>query len=70
MSRDVAQAFSEEFNLDDGQRLIVTYSPERASKDKADRGRALAKLQSKLKGNKVSTTSLISNKTAKKFLRE
>ena len=70
MSRDVTQAFSEEFNLDDGQRLIVTYSPERASKDKADRGRAIAKLQSKLKGNKVSTTSLISNKTAKKFLRE
>jgi transposase len=74
LSRDISKPFTEEFALGNNQRLVVTYSPDRARKDSADRERAVAKLKGKLKGklksNKASTASLINNHAAKKYLRE
>lgn len=69
-THDLTEAFSAEFSLSSNQRLIVTYSPERAKKDAADRSRSIKKLEAKLKSNRASTVSLINNKTVKKFMVE
>ena len=68
--KDCSSQFSFEVALRGTERLIVVYSPERAAKDQADRARTLDKLRKKLKSNKTHTASLISNKTAKKFMVE
>lgn len=49
--------------------LIITYSPQRAKKDKADRERLLEKLQTKLEGKipESSVKKVISNSGYKKF---
>lgn len=49
------------------QRLIVTYSPKRATKDKFDRQKAIEKLKLKLEKNKT-TKGFIKNSAVKKFL--
>ena len=55
--------------LDHGDdKIIVTYSSKRASKDKADRDKMLVKLEKKLKANK-STKSLLGNNGSRKFLK-
>jgi len=57
-----------EINLDDTRRLIVTYSPKRAEKDKYDREKALKKLKAKLSKSN-NPTSLISNYGYKKYIK-
>ena len=53
--------------LDNGRKLVVTYSLKRARKDKADREKAIKKLKDKLEKN-ISVTSQLSNQGYKKYL--
>lgn len=53
--------------LDNGRKLVVTYSLKRARKDKADREKAIKKLKDKLEKN-ISVKSQISNQGYKKYL--
>jgi len=54
--------------LDNGRKLIITHSPKRAKKDKADREKGIEKLRVKL--NKASSVkSHLSNQGYKKYLR-
>jgi transposase len=55
------------FTLDNGRKLIVTYSKKRAKKDKADREKGIKKLQAKLEKEK-SVKSHLSNHGYKKYL--
>jgi len=55
------------FRLDNGRKLIVTYSKKRAKKDKADREKGIKKLQEKL-GKEKSVKSHLSNGGYKKYL--
>ncbi|HED37039.1 MAG TPA: IS1634 family transposase [Ignavibacteria bacterium] len=55
------------FKLSEAKRLIVTYSPSRARKDKADREKAIEKLKKQLEKSK-DPTSLISNYGYKKYI--
>jgi transposase len=57
-----------EYEIDNGRRLIVTYSHKRAEKDLYDRQKAIKKLEEKAKKNK-SSKSLISNYGFKKYLK-
>ena len=56
-----------QFDIGDNRRLIVTYSKERAEKDRHDREEAVSKLKSKLEKSK-NPASLISNYGYKKYL--
>lgn len=53
--------------LDNGRKLVVTYSLKRARKDKADREKAIKKLKDKLEKN-ISVKSQLSNQGYKKYL--
>jgi len=53
--------------LNNGRKLVVTYSAKRAKKDKADREKGIEKLRAKLKGNR-SVKSHLSNQGYKKYL--
>ena len=53
--------------LDNGRKLVVTYSLKRARKDKADREKAIKKLKDKLEKN-ISVKSQRSNQVYKKYL--
>lgn len=55
------------FTLDNGRKLIVTYSRKRAKKDKADREKGIKKLKDKLEKEK-SVKSHLSNAGYKKYL--
>ncbi len=55
------------FTLDNGRKLIVTYSKKRAKKDKSDREKGIAKLKAKLEKEK-SVKSHLSNHGYKKYL--
>ena len=55
------------FTLDNGRKLIVTYSKKRAKKDKADREKGILKLKAKLEKEK-SVKSHLSNHGYKKYL--
>jgi transposase len=55
------------FTLDNGRKLVVTYSKKRAKKDKADREKGIKKLQAKLEKEK-SVKSHLSNHGYKKYL--
>jgi len=55
------------FTLDNGRKLIVTYSRKRAKKDKADREKGIEKLKAKLEKEK-SVKSHLSNQGYKKYL--
>lgn len=55
------------FSLDNGRKLIVTYSRKRAKKDKADREKGIKKLKDKLEKEK-SVKSHLSNSGYKKYL--
>ncbi len=55
------------FTLGEKKRLIVTYSPKRAEKDRYDREKAIEKLRKKLERSS-NPSSLISNYGYKKFL--
>ena len=55
------------FRLDNGRKLIVTYSKKRAKKDRADREKGIKKLQAKLEKEK-SVKSHLSNHGYKKYL--
>jgi len=55
------------FTLDNGRKLIVTYSRKRAKKDKADREKGIEKLKAKLEKEK-SIKSHLSNQGYKKYL--
>ncbi|MCF7859776.1 MAG: hypothetical protein K9N07_10725 [Candidatus Cloacimonetes bacterium] len=57
-----------EINLSEEKRLIVTYCPKRAEKDKYDREKAVAKLKKKLSRSK-DPLSLINNYGYKKYLK-
>lgn len=57
-----------EIPLGDKERLIVTYSPKRAEKDKRDREKAVKKLKEKMSKSK-NPASLISNYGYKKYLK-
>ncbi len=57
-----------EISLTEKKRLIVTYSPKRADKDKADREKAVKKLKVKINKSK-NPASLISNYGYKKYLK-
>jgi len=52
----------------DGLKLIITYSDDRAKKDKYNRDKGLKRLEKKLKSNKLTKTS-INNKGYNKFLK-
>lgn len=56
------------FNLDK-RRLIVSYSSDRAKKDKADRQRLIDKMFKKVKNGKIKITDLVSNQGSKKFIK-
>ncbi len=56
-----------EIELNQNKRLIVTYSPKRAEKDKQDREKAVKKLKEKISKSK-NPASLISNYGYKKYL--
>lgn len=58
-----------EFKTEDNRRLIVTYSAQRAEKDKKDRGRLIEKLEKKLgtSKDKASLKKLVSNRGYLKF---
>jgi len=56
-----------EIELSQDKRLIVTYSPKRAEKDKQDREKAVKKLKEKI-GKSKNPASLISNYGYKKYL--
>jgi transposase len=55
------------FTLDNGRKLVVTYSKKRAKKDKADREKGIKKLKEKLEIEK-SVKSHLSNQGYKKYL--
>ena len=55
------------FTLDNGRKLIITYSKKRAKKDKADREKGIKKLKAKLQKNQ-SLKSQLSNQGYKKYL--
>ncbi len=55
------------FTLDNGRKLIVTYSKKRAKKDKSDRDKGIKKLRIKLEKEK-SVKSHLSNQGYKKYL--
>ena len=55
------------FTLDNGRKLIVTYSKKRAKKDRADREKGILKLKAKLEKEK-SVKSHLSNHGYKKYL--
>jgi transposase len=55
------------FTLDNGRKLIVTYSKKRAKKDKSDREKGIKKLKAKLEKEK-SVKSHLSNQGYKKYL--
>lgn len=55
------------FRLDNGRKLIVTYSKKRAKKDKADREKGITKIQTKLEKD-TSVKSHLSNHGYKKYL--
>ena len=55
------------FTLDNGRKLVVTYSKKRAKKDKADRMKGIEKLKAKLEKEK-SVKSHLSNHGYKKYL--
>ena len=55
------------FTLDNGRKLIVTYSKKRAKKDRADREKGIIKLKAKLEKEK-SVKSHLSNHGYKKYL--
>ena len=55
------------FRLDNGRKLIVTYSKKRAKKDRTDREKGIKKLQAKLEKEK-SVKSHLSNHGYKKYL--
>ena len=55
------------FTLDNGRKLIVTYSRKRAKKDKSDREKGIEKLKAKLEKEK-SVKSHLSNQGYKKYL--
>jgi len=55
------------FILDNGRKLIVTYSKKRAKKDKSDREKGIEKLKAKLEKEK-SVKSHLSNQGYKKYL--
>lgn len=55
------------FDLDKSRKLIVTYSPSRAKKDKSDREKSVEQLKSKLEKSS-NPLSLISNFGYKKFI--
>jgi transposase len=55
------------FTLDNGRKLIVTYSKKRAKKDRADREKGIEKLKTKLEKEK-SVKSHLSNQGYKKYL--
>jgi transposase len=57
-----------EIELSQDKRLIVTYSPKRAEKDKHDREKAVKKLKEKI-GKSKNPASLISNYGYKKYLK-
>jgi transposase len=57
-----------EIELSQDKRLIVTYSPKRAEKDKQDREKAVKKLKEKI-GKSKNPASLISNYGYKKYLK-
>ena len=54
--------------LDNGRKLIVTYSKKRARKDKADREKGIEKLKEKLKKS-ISVKSQLSNQGYKKYFK-
>lgn len=56
-------------DLQDGRKLVVSYSKKRALKDKKDRERLIARLEKKIKNNKINLTSLIPNHGSKKFIK-
>ena len=56
------------FELDNGRKLVVTYSKKRAKKDKADREKGIERLKAKLEIEK-SVKSHLSNQGYKKYLR-
>ncbi len=53
-----------------GRRLIVSFSQKRANKDRKDRERLVARIKSKLNGNRTATCNLIGNSGYKKYLIE
>ncbi len=55
------------FTLDNGRKLVVTYSKKRAKKDRADREKGIIKLKAKLEKEK-SVKSHLSNHGYKKYL--
>jgi transposase len=55
------------FTIDNGRKLIVTYSKKRAKKDKSDREKGIEKLKAKLEKEK-SVKSHLSNQGYKKYL--
>ncbi len=55
------------FTLDNGRKLVLTYSKKRAKKDKADREKGIQKLRAKLEKEK-SVKSHLSNHGYKKYL--
>jgi len=55
------------FTLDNGRKLIITYSKKRAKKDKSDRDKGIKKLKAKLE-KENSVKSHISNQGYKKYL--
>ena len=56
------------FDLDENRRLIVTYSPRRATKDRLDREKALRRLKKRLEKSK-NPSDMISNYGYKRFLK-
>lgn len=57
-----------QFEANDKQRLIVSYSSMRAKKDQADRERILSKLNKKTKDGKFKVSDIVSNQGSKKFV--
>lgn len=57
-----------EFNLNEKQRLIVSYSSARANKDKADRERIVNKLKKKAKDGKLKLTDLVNNNGTRRYI--
>lgn len=58
---------NKEFELK-GRRLIVSYTHERAKKDKADRERLVARITKKVKNGKIKLSNLINNHGSKKYI--
>ena len=52
-----------------GYRLIVSYSRERALKDRKDRQKILERLQKEIKGGEVKVKDLVKNRGVKKYLK-